>query len=634
MNSHLNCSTRRNLQAIAKAACELANKRQWLALSLSHQGLVSLVLLIVLTLATAQQVTPQTAQTPALATAAPAEHVSARVRIDEARSELMTAVPERSTGGRSFFKRAALRVLRFGKALFSAFGEGGRSSRSSKSEPPTEKQFNVKIDGSWQPTNVSNAEPVNRVAPETAAADVTNLGDSSSINLFLVKVAGRTGFIDDSGRLVISPQFDTSIGCKEARCGVWQKGKWGYIDLRGTLVIAPSFTEASNFAGGLAAVKIGEQWGYVDRVGTIQVKPQFVAAGNFSENLAWVVPKGLASYGYVEGKRGFINTAGDVILQPAYDDANNFAEGYAAVRRYGKWTFIDHEGRPISDYVFDWAHSFSQGLAAVGLNGKAAYIDKTGSLQFSSQYDDAQSFSEGLAAVEIDGKWAYINLQGKIVLPPKYPEVRAFSEGLAAVKDAPSSATVKQTAGSWGYINTKGEYVMKPRFDRALSFEDGLGWVVSNGRQTYVNKKGAIIWEARTAAEARLVSGLDWVPVTFRVNDKEQQQNYKILLYVDDREIEPMLVDGGFLVPPEVKTAKTTEVRFQSGTYDLFFGALHPAKFTTDWTVGVDTKPFDPDNLRDEAPGKIQIIYYIDFESKLGDGTRLVIAVSKAKSSQ
>lgn len=122
---------------------------------------------------------------------------------------------------------------------------------------------------------------------------------------------------------------------------------------------------------------------------------------------------------------------------------------------------------------------------------------------------------------------------------------------------------------------------------------------------------------------------LDWVPVKFEVDGKEMHQRFKVLLYVNDQIIEPRLVDGGFIVPPELKSAKYAEVRFLSGPYDIFFGSVYPAKFSTDWTVGVDTKPFDPENVRDDTAKSTQIIYYINFESKLGDGTKLTVEARK-----
>lgn len=65
-------------------------------------------------------------------------------------------------------------------------------------------------------------------------------------------------------------------------------GKWGYIDRTGRIVINPQFEEAGDFSEGLARVKTGGKWGYIDRTGRFLVNPQFEEAGDFSQGLARV----------------------------------------------------------------------------------------------------------------------------------------------------------------------------------------------------------------------------------------------------------------------------------------------------------------------------------------------------------
>lgn len=123
------------------------------------------------------------------------------------------------------------------------------------------------------------------------------------------------------------------------------------------------------------------------------------------------------------------------------------------------------------------------------------------------------------------------------------------------------------------------------------------------------------------------------VKVKFEVDGKEIKQKFKVLLYVNDKVIEPSVSENGFTVPPEIKEGDEVKVRFLSGEYDLFFDSLHSSKFGTDWVVGVDNKPFDKENTEPDelAPdGKeLSQIYYIVFLSKKGLDTRLVMKVYK-----
>src|SRR6218665_591042 len=55
--------------------------------------------------------------------------------------------------------------------------------------------------------------------------------------------------------------------------------KCGYIDQTGKIVIKPQFDGAGRFQEGLAPVKLGSPWGYIDKNGKMVINPQFDGAG-------------------------------------------------------------------------------------------------------------------------------------------------------------------------------------------------------------------------------------------------------------------------------------------------------------------------------------------------------------------
>ena len=94
----------------------------------------------------------------------------------------------------------------------------------------------------------------------------------------------------------------------------------------------------------------------------------------------------------------------------------------AGVKLNGKWGFIDKTGRMVIPAVYDDATAFSEGLVAVTVNGKTGFIDKTGKMVIPAVYDagdlkyeDAYYFENGTAAVCQDGEWITIDRQGKEV---------------------------------------------------------------------------------------------------------------------------------------------------------------------------------------------------------------------------
>lgn len=118
------------------------------------------------------------------------------------------------------------------------------------------------------------------------------------------------------------------------------------------------------------------------------------------------------------------------------------------------------------------------------------------------------------------------------------------------------------------------------------------------------------------------------VKVKFEVDGKEVHQKFRILLYAGDEIIEPRIVQGGFTVPPEIRKYEKVGVRFLSEDDDLFFESVYLSKFETDWVVGIDRKSFASENVSSSSPGsETKLIYYINFISKDGDGTRMVVEV-------
>jgi WG containing repeat len=99
-----------------------------------------------------------------------------------------------------------------------------------------------------------------------------------------IKVGGRWGFIDKTGRMVIPPQFAETYGFA-GLAPVKVDGRWGFIDKTGRMVIPAQFDNAKGFAGGLAAVQVGDRWGYIDRAGQMVIPPQFQSADSIYDRL-------------------------------------------------------------------------------------------------------------------------------------------------------------------------------------------------------------------------------------------------------------------------------------------------------------------------------------------------------------
>ena len=62
---------------------------------------------------------------------------------------------------------------------------------------------------------------------------------------------------------------------------------------------------------------IGDKVGFINKAGEFVINPQFDGAWSFSEGLAWVK---------IGDKWGFINKAGEFVINPQFDEAYPFSK--------------------------------------------------------------------------------------------------------------------------------------------------------------------------------------------------------------------------------------------------------------------------------------------------------------------
>jgi TonB family protein len=297
----------------------------------------------------------------------------------------------------------------------------------------------------------------------------------ASAALFPVSQNGKFGYIDTTGKFVISPQFRGAGKFFNGLAPIRISEKWGYVDGQGMIAINPSFDEACPFSEGRAAVKKGKKWGYIEKTGKFVIDAQFEDALGFSQGLA-PVKRG--------DKWGYIDMNGKLTGDLQFDEAFIFSEGRALVGISDKYGYINRTGRLVIKPEFDWAGIFKNGLALVEKSDTLSYIDSTGVIALRLKFDDVGDFSEGLAPIQMGYLWGYIDTTGKIVIAPQFHAVGPFSEGLARVR-------LREKVG---FIDRTGEYVIKPALDFAGDFVNGLVVFGVGDTEGYMDKSGKVIF--------------------------------------------------------------------------------------------------------------------------------------------
>jgi hypothetical protein len=161
---------------------------------------------------------------------------------------------------------------------------------------------------------------------------------------------------------------------------------------------------------------------------------------------------------------------------------------YFQVMQNGKTGFRDLDGRIVIEPTFDNAEMFSEGLSTVQIGDKFGLIDEKGNYVLPlTAFEFLGSVHNGLASFRVNNKYGFVNTKGQEVIKPQHDWVDEFSEGLCAVRNE---------EGKHGYIDTTGKLIIDFQFQYANKFENGLAKFELNNLWGIVDKTGKVIEQA------------------------------------------------------------------------------------------------------------------------------------------
>lgn len=137
--------------------------------------------------------------------------------------------------------------------------------------------------------------------------------------------------------------------------------------------------------GVLTPIQVQGKWGYANHSGVIVIKPQFSQADKFSDGLALVWTGGAPLFDPIATsfvKMGYIDGAGHWVISSRWEYYffYDFSEGLVPFRKqFGKWGYMDTGGKVVVRPQFDWAGNFLGGVAPALLHGQCIHIEKNGS---------------------------------------------------------------------------------------------------------------------------------------------------------------------------------------------------------------------------------------------------------------
>lgn len=177
-----------------------------------------------------------------------------------------------------------------------------------------------------------------------------------------------------------------------------ENGTWRYFDCTSGQYMSGSYDDASSFVNGIAAVKTGRTWKLITVEGDSASEATFTDV-KLHDNGEYAYRKVLIAA--QNGDYAVYNAKGELHCNIPGTDADVYLGGYIAYKdTNGKWGYMDMNGNVVITPQFADARSFSNGLAAVHNGSAWGYINPTGTIVIDCQYKYAGYFSsKGVAFV-------------------------------------------------------------------------------------------------------------------------------------------------------------------------------------------------------------------------------------------
>ena len=319
------------------------------------------------------------------------------------------------------------------------------------------------------------------------------------------------GFVDKTGAWVIKPQFEAVGGMPGDTVPLCLGSLGGSLSQRyaDAMLVVPGV-----FAGDLMPVQAGAdtdaegKWGYIDKTGAWVIDPQFEAACQFSEGFAlvqdssgdihFITPDGTDPFGALDCLTATCFCQGRAFLAGTHD-----GDAWGCIDTTGNWSGRSTEDS-LQPYVYDIPLVFStSGLA----REQKQYYDVDGNVvvDFDQNEHYARTDRNAFAGCDYHEGLLYFNhyvfdtsMNELAPVPlgdPDYAQDHGHYYLMRAdyYKDGLLNCNDWRW-GLWGYLDGQGAWSLPCRYGDAKPFSEGLAFVEDPGTERYgfINAQG--VW--------------------------------------------------------------------------------------------------------------------------------------------
>lgn len=254
---------------------------------------------------------------------------------------------------------------------------------------------------------------------------------------------------------------------------------WGFSDAKGNILVEPKYNSTYLLDDGYGRIYQGEFTGLVSPDGKVLAEPEYMYISMFKN--------GLASFRKDDTLSGYLNEQGQVAIPAQFEEAYDFEEGYAFVKKGGQYHLIQPDGAVIKT-IGKWMPlgSGEPYMATPGLQADKGFllvqdienesylmglIDAKGNTVLEPAYQSLSIPVNGIMVAQKGEKYGLIRTDGSVVAEMKYQYVYQI--------DA-DRYLVQQTEDTYSFMDQTGKMLIPAEYN---SISTGPG-------DTYIAYKG------------------------------------------------------------------------------------------------------------------------------------------------
>ncbi|GAA0116134.1 WG repeat-containing protein [Clostridium senegalense] len=285
-------------------------------------------------------------------------------------------------------------------------------------------------------------------------------------DVLIVNDGSKLGLFTYTGDTILDPIY-SDISFKSNLVCFMVDNKYGILNLNTKEKLESLSDTPLTFIDNISTFSSNGKYGYINADGNVLIEPKFENALYFNScNLASVK---------LNNKWGVINKSGDFIVEPKYEEiVYNESSDYDfkdksnsstfLIKLNNKWGLLDSYGKELLEPTFNYATPLNNETFAISENSSMwALADTKGTILSDFKYNSLHSISDKFTCAQIKEKNTIVNLNGLEVLKPEYNSVYFFNNNFIIEKD-----------GKTGYISNDGKEILPIKYDELNSSPEFL----------------------------------------------------------------------------------------------------------------------------------------------------------------